>query len=864
MYIIIIIVLLVIICISILIWILHKHKSIKYNLIQAPLQINFDTGYSKSYEIIDGNPFIRFNINFQKPPIVFGTVINLNDGGRSFDSSIYSTIYTDTDKFIPGVFQTWPTLGINYLALAQELNSPEFQFGTFVSSGVKTVFFSQTFKNIPTVIISSNQAGNSQIYITKINTNSFDFNYTNGQDRSFNYLAVGNIDELPFQIQHGKQIATPSVDNWIGGITFPYEFQDTPVVFGTPIFNKSNARECNVTVDSISRKMFHINVSGGWPEDGVCWVAISMKTTQTLSVFPINVVSGYIQEKPEEESNFFKIPINCPDPKEAVILSSPIGMMVSNSNGATIPSIVNIKSITQQEFQCCFGTNYNSEWPLGGLQYIYLSRNKTSGIPQINTPYLIDFGKFDPSSFPDHGQEIYIPFNIEFPSVPKIITSYHGVFDYEKSSSMFISKRFKTYFTLQFTGLQYWDSGFKVQFPIHWMAILETNNKQTIPPYSLQIGKIDSLKTFGSSHEVNGMQGNVFGLTFFKTKFNVAPIITLGTSSLQIDTIFSDLFHVNTTENYLLDSAYSSLIFPIYWLSIKRPDGSNEMESYQCDVKEYIDPTCKTNQDPSKCPKKTVEYLKLTTIPYLPTIAKISDSCSNSIDTTQTALPLYISQIVVCDIYLSKGTLHVDSSVPTVCSNSVNKLSKTGGVTVWNVFPDYGYFSFCDSFGNVLIRINSSFASTDLIDLEFFGKGFSTNFQFFIQFGNSNDMIYGPYKCNEMVRLQFGHLKCDPGNIACKVKEDLKAACIPAAKFLISKGTIKSINGICDELSLMLGFDCVSAAGGPENVIGDALCATVTGTTDTICKGAGKLITERTKMDPPHLAKYLCDNMFGT
>lgn len=875
-----------------LLWIFCRKKNSQYksqykskrNLIKASPPTNYDMGYSKSFYTDNGNPYIPFHIHFQTIPIVFGCVVNLCDGGNSFNSSVYSTHNVDNDKFTPLVFQSWPTLGINYLALAQELNSSKFQFATFTPNGVKIVIFNQPFQNIPVVIVSSNGQGNHQIYISDITTYSFNFEYTNGwAGTSFNYLAVDNVslNELPFQVQFGKQTSSPSVDNWIGGISFPYEFQDTPVVFATPVFipQDHSITQCNATIDSISRKMFHLNISGGWPDVGACWIAIGPKTTQTSSSsqFPVNIVSDYIQDiiLPENAGNspiFFRVPIDCPDPTNMVILATPIDVMMVASHSDkvlnTISPIVNISNITENEFECCFGTNLSNPWPLGGLQYVGLSRNKTSSIAQTDTPYLIDFGRFDPDSFPDHGQEIYIPFNIEFPSTPKIITSYHALFDFERQMSMTILKRTKTYFTLQFTGyIGFPNNKFKPPYPIHWMAVLETNKNTYIPPFSFEVGLIDSINSISASHEVNGSTGNVFGLGRFKTKYNSAPRMVMGTSIVQIDTIFSDLFHVNSAEfSFMtLDPSTSNIqVYPIYWMSLKVPDGTTGMPFYQCAIQEYIDPNCPQLQtDPSSCPKNTVDYIKLSTIQYLPFITKIGDPCSATIDVSLDSPPLYISKMVICNIFLSKGELSAYSDLGSICFNRTNQLTKSGGRTQWVVNADYGYFSFCDSFGNVLIRINSSFASTDVINLEFIGFGISSNFQFYIQFGTANDMIHGPYKYHDIVELEFGHPKCSPGNIKCQVIQVLRDICVPVLKYTIGRTQKAAIGEVCGFATTQMGVECVGALGGPENVVGDAVCAVLTGEASYNCAGAVKLLTENTAMsDPAKMAQFLCDHMY--
>jgi hypothetical protein len=124
----------------------------------------------------------------------------------------------------------------------------------------------------------------------------------------------------------------------------------------------------------------------------------------------------------------------------------------------------------------------------------------------------------------------------------------------------------------------------------------------------------------------------------------------------------------------------------------------------------------------------------------------------------------------------------------------------------------------------VFIRITTSYDSHNQLTFNFTNIGVNENFQYYVQWGYSENCIYGPFTTT--YTGVFGTTECTPFNVKCNVNKILKSACVNSLKLLDVEGMpVSELNDyICEEIGAYLGIECETGVGGPENIIGDFFC----------------------------------------
>lgn len=846
--------------IIILLFVTRKKKSSR--TLSSDNMINYDFGYTKHL-----NPTITFNGTFQMTPIVLSNVINVAEGGEGYDGSSVAIQQTDTTQFVPNVYQSWPIMGINWAAFPPD--SPIFETRTLTINDMKIagnvlgfVTFQRTYTTPPIVICTPNSPtmGNFQISVGSVRTTDFIILFQNISifpTNGINILVIPrdiDTDSLPFDLQFGTidSTKTPILNNWANAVSFPKRFQYKPILLGTPFYHDgaTPAPKSNVTFDSISRQAFHINVQNGWPKNGgVNWVAFARKSPLTSKNYPIHIISDYILYEPSKslDEKYFVINFDSthrPGLDDSCIIANGIDILHAESaNQTTIPEFpfIHVVNLTDDRFIC--RVNEKNNWPKGGIKYIRFSRDAESTMDQFHEPYIIDLGIFDNDAFPDsHHTSFMIPFNFQFPAPPKILTCYHGFMNYETNSSIAITAVYTTHFVFTW-GLTTLPNRLVPEFPIHWVAIYENpTSTQHNFPYPIQINQFSSLNDIVNTQPHSqpdnfSSLNDIFGLIPFSTSFPVQPSISLGCGFLSIDSVHDSFFHVNTVLPEQFMQALFSTIVPITWIIFIDSTVQEKMPFSNCEMVEYVDPTCPTlTTNPTLCNTISVSaYLPLIEYEYLERVSEISTDqasgymASNDDDTDYQ--PIVLDNIVICNIHLSYNDYSAWSQYGEICQNQTNHLKNNDpAFTQWGVNTDYGYFSSCRSFGSVLIRINSSFPSYKPISVTFFGNGISPHNRYYVQFGTSYDMIKGPFAYNEYVNLEFGHTGCGAANIYCKIKQLFRNSCKGIIKpFLqVPQNWIQG-QACINSLAPAVTGVCIGLFGGPEDVIADGACPVFVG-----------------------------------
>jgi hypothetical protein len=840
-------------------------------------------------------PFVNVN------PIVVGNVLQNPTHSPDYSGSDFSVVSISPTSFYPGVYQTWPSTGINYLAIASlstdYTDSPyifDFQsinYPSQIIDGQGQISFTKTFPEIPTVVCTIyGEDGGHDLGVFNITKDSFQIYSTVGWPKGgINYIAVshnpgwtGDLKSLPFQIQFGT-ITNPSPTEWIGGFIFPNVFQSTPVVVGTASFlNTPTTSNCNVTFDSISCNMVHINVSGGYPNNGIQYIAICEYVQPTSSLPPLNIDGNVVQLTGLNTTTSSSVnnPIS--------IITSPIGLntfstlTTSITPEGYITPYIDINNVVNQSFTMTVGANNVQN--VGGVSFISFAHNLASIISKFDLPYLIDFGQFENIDIADYltgntnSININIPFNFTFPSQPTVILSSN---DFASSQTTgipsldeyltyqtvsYISSITQNYFTTTFSSNLYQAPPSSSFPPLpsstnYWIAISKNPNSSSslqnpidfgsymIDPNNMVAGLPYSLQT------VNGKENSkIYGMIEFTTQFSKQPVVISGNQLVQIDTITKDYFHINSNFPFQqsIFSHLESSSYYVSWIAIEFPT-TIDNPVFTCPSTTYTDGCPSSIQiSPSiiqpQCNTYTIDYLSITKKDIFPEISVYSPASSNP-----PSAALNLPDVVFCNIDVSKANTYATSS-NGICYISSHNLGSSGGTINIDVNTSYGWFSRCSSFGSVFIRITTSYASDNQLIFNFTNVGLNENFQYYVQWGYAQDQIYGPFTTT--YTGIFGTATCSAFNIKCKIDQLLEKACVSTFTTLGVPNLSKANDYLCEEVASALGFECDVAAGGPEDFVGDAICAEAAFDFGFVCE---KLLDKGEEM----AIDELCSDIFG-
>jgi hypothetical protein len=721
--------------------------------------------------------------------------------------------------------------------------------------------FSKTFPQIPTVICTiAGDDYNHELGVFNITTTSFQIYSTAGWPKPSNhnppnnngiyYIAIcnnprwtGNLNSLPFQIQFGT-ITNSSPTEWIGGYIFPNVFQSTPIVVGTASFLEPPNQDCNVTFDSISCNMMHINVSGGWPSNGIQYIAICEYVQPTSSDPPMYMdgnIIPFTSNPSDENPSIITTSSSVNNPTS--IITSPNGLCdlsYTRDTSTTVPTAyIDVVNVVNQSFDMWVTNN-----PLiQSLSFISFANNLASTISKFDLPYIIDFGQFDNNISTFTTTSINIPFNFTFSSSPTVIFSYNNFMDFGFFSGTYIyyyiSLITPYYFTVSLNISEtiphtfYWMAILKnpsssvssssLQYPIDFGSyMIDPNNMIANIPYSLQT--------------VNGKENSkIYGMIEFTTSFSKQPVVISGNQLVQIDTITKDYFHINSNFPFQLSPHVESSSYYVSWIAIEFPT-TIDNPLFTCPSTMYIDGCPSSIQiAPSvlqpQCNTYTIDYLSITKENSFPDISIYTPASSNP---PSPSPALNLPDIVFCNIDVSKGNTTATSS-NSICLITYQHLNSSGGDISIDVNTSYGWFSRCSSFGNVFIRITTSYASNDPLTFNFTNVGLNENFQYYVQWGYSQDQIFGPFTTT--YTDTFGHSKCSPFNVGCKIEQWFENNCSIVVKPLVSAAT--SLSGFnkaaCASIIGAMGASCTAELGGPEDPVGDGICAVQSTTKIKLC-----------------------------
>jgi len=534
----------------------------------------------------------------------------------------------------------------------------------------------------------------------------------------------------------------------------------------------------------------------------IVWITRQQQSTLNLrnpTSLPYSIECKYIPSPPKQmDDGSFKIDWSIPSPENTIILGTQLDVFVFDGRTPIYPNVF-IKNITTNGFQVSFSSQ---GWSKGGVMFMMFSK---TGQSQQDYEYIFDIGRLKVEDYPKDGDVVRIYFSNKFETIPKIITPYNGYFEIKEKSYIFVRTVTTEYFEFWVRGNQY-SNRFHPKHDITFVAIEKKLNFTKQYPFPIEVGEMSPYSTILN---VNGKSDVVFGVISFSKPFENSNVCVMtGSGGAYIDTITSSFFHINSLAK-LYDGVYSFLK-TIPYIAI----GNNEdgMSLKYCETTTYISKDCPTiYTDPRACPSSTITYLPITTVKYAPMTTEITDE-------------LRLEDIVICNVYISPHTKKADSDRKEICNWTTASLSNEDAYTEWIINCDYGYFSNCSSFGNVLIRINSSYPSKKEVKFKFTGLGDSKNFQYYIQWGTGLDQIHGPYTANSTSSFTFGTKGCGPFNVLCKVEDFVKGNCPYIVKTLLEEGpTIGS--SICDEIWEQFLPTCITIAGGPEDVIGDGICS---------------------------------------
>lgn len=804
---------------------------------------------------------IPFPTPFKTNPIVVGNGVTIQFGNPFYSMSIDTVSPT---SFLPGVDPNWPVMGINYIALESLGNdystSPyifDFQTISFPSQivdGQGLIMFTKTFPEIPTVVCTINGTDDKHdLGVFNITTTSFQIYSSNGWPRDgINYLAVshntswtGDIKSLPFQIQFGT-INNPSPTEWIGGYIFPTPFQSIPVVVGTSSFLNTPSGNCSVTFDTISCNMVHINVSGGWPSNGIQYIGICKYVKPTSSDSPILMDGNLVPYN----GHTMTIPVTTLINNPMSILTSSISLQITEGLFGDYSPYVDVNNIFNNSFEMDICNAAQSR--MHGLSFISFAKNLASNISQLDLPYIIDFGSFN-RDFPnpmgpngDGYRDINIPFNFTFPTIPTVIFPFNNYtfMNGQNISTIQITSVSVNYFTIEWLS----SSSTLPTIPnstFFWMAILENpqSSVKSSPFYPIDFGSYSTdPSTFPYTlRKVNGKDNSkVYNMITYKTKFSKQPVVISGNQLCEIDTITKNYFHFSLSN---FATGYIS------WIAVEFPS--------TIDSSLFV---CPSTILPVLCPATYVtpssSAICTTTGDNLPTM--IDNTFPEiAVDIPAGSNPpspaLHLQDIVYCNVGVDKGTTHPSTS-NAICKITYFKLNSDGGTLNIDVNTDLGWFSKCSSFGNVFIRITTSYASDDQLIFNFRNIGMNENFQYYVQWGYADDMVYGPFTTT--FSGTFGHADCNPFNVWCKIEHWLEDECAKIVGPLVSVAVTKTgfNTAACAGIISAFGGSCVAeAAQGGIDPVGDAYCAGQTSWKAAICStlagvGEGYAVSELCKL----------------
>lgn len=906
---IIIIIVIILLCASMILYFILKR-------IQSRRQAQ-TTNFHGLYETTD--PLMSFGwekdippqndtIVFQKPfasspPCVFGTVVNINNGSTRFNESIISFSGITTSGFVPEVYQTWPQMGIHWLALKEMAVPNKIETGVIAntmdlvlpSKDSNRILFKTSFDTTPLVFLSQASGGkyaqDRQFGVYNVTPKGFyvtwydSYDYADSWPQQLYYMAIHPSSDVQttmggdrVEIERGwtEFGEEPVVEGWGGAIAFRSPKTSIPVVLAGVCFDNQYEHSprknepMNVTIDTVSRYSFHVTWNQEkWPLHGrINWVAIHLKTSLVNHDFPLTFQSYYQIEEPRptatDQKYYF---VECPilNPTETTILASPIGVIQTDASGTPLPNMVKVFEITEKGFVIQMNNDANT-WPKdSGVQYSVITRNPGSVISNAT----MDHGVFLVDNINHDLRHVVINFNMPFRQPPKVFTSYHLMMDEKNGVKTAISKITTTYFILDFEG---WDGRlYTFESPIHWVAIEDGTPWNSPPPFEIQVRTASSLKDLISdryNQTKNPRLQSVFGFLDFDTSTFQYPNVFVNANVVTVDSVYSDFAHINAPMFVMSDPPYETpYLYPLHWLISRPSPGQPTMRFLECPASTFLDPRCTTvDKDPGSCATIPVTYLPRLEKEYFETETELAPEKQTDIGKLTTDVPVDLDGVVLCNIYLKKATLEAVSQYGCICRNSINHLTKSngeiGGFTQWLINADFGYFSECKSMGNVLIRINSDFASTNPVTLQFFGKGYCPSFQYYIQFGTSYDQIRGPFAYDANVEYSFGRKGCGDLNVFCILRQNMEKSCEAIVYPIVRYPYDWTKTQTCGELVAPVAFQCTALVGGPENVIGDSFCFAVGTVVGTACSNAISSGLTVAKVGPEAFSRKICDQIF--
>ena len=240
---------------------------------------------------------------------------------------------------------------------------------------------------------------------------------------------------------------------------------------------------------------------------------------------------------------------------------------------------------------------------------------------------------------------------------------------------------------------------------------------------------------------------------------------------------------------------------------------------------------------------------------------------STQLTLTDTQVPINITDCVYTTVTIFQNETNqggvgstvtvLNSAIAQVLSGSVEETSPdyTYNVTI-GINLETGFYSGCTAIGNLLVQL---ICSTDYpLNVIFQPSAYSENFQFYVLWGTSSNMIYGPFTISDIPTLQFGHEHssgCGMLNVKCQIKKWANEACVNIVNQFSIKPTIdKLCEKIAEEVAPVLGIECDAAGGGPEDPIADVFCTSFEVATNLACDAISDAVTNSS-----NLGQMLCD-----
>ena len=564
---------------------------------------------------------------------------------------------------------------------------------------------------------------------------------------------------------------------------------------------------------------------------------------------------------------------------------------LSDDNG------INLLNITPSSFDINMGfytmlglqNNPNSAlWPRGGISMINLYLNSNSQYKIEDLPYIINYGscsfKEIWSTFindPSPNFKVKIPFKIKHNFIPTlIIPQNHRMINFVEKT--------QEYFCIELTQFcRYFMMGKSSSLPkifdrFDWLSISDNPTSTIEIPYVIDHGTFNLSNNLQSQmYKLSTMnESEIANTVRFNKKFDTPPVVINSDLWTSIDQITTEYFHY--TEQSLQYIQLDTKLNSFDWIAIEMKSvkpilnymtPQDIISSEPCPSKEFVHSDCPTFlTDIDSCPKYIVNYLQTPRIEYVDWITiVIKKDSKKSYDNADDKCPcIELKNIASVNLSMQGPKNCTSSNDQIVAVTHIDfKNNNTSHINV-NVNTDYGIYSSCDSIGNLFIRINSNTPSTIELNFIFNRIGISKNNCYYVQWGTSDDEIYGPFK-DENPTLKFGKpLKCAPFNVKCKVKSEMKKIC---SSFLdgsfnaledqaIKKGEKQfgednwwlNKPDVCTPLANGIKTACVTVGGGPANILADVLCSGISNVVKSECNS---MIVRETKW----LSNNICSKL---